>query len=102
MEDTYKFGNHNAADLMERGKNRYGTNANGKCDCPQCYGGGRFGMFACENCKGTGLVENSDGTDVLEKQEGIQKEDEEKIEAKGKKKVGPYYEEGDNEMAKGK
>jgi DNA-directed RNA polymerase subunit RPC12/RpoP len=61
MEDTYKVGNHNRTALIERGKHAYGSKVdNSVCECPECYGGGKLGLFACRNCRGTGKVENAE------------------------------------------
>lgn len=53
----YKFHRATATDLMERGRNTYGSPRTNSCDCPECYGGGRLGLLKCNNCKGTGKVE---------------------------------------------
>lgn len=94
MDETYKFASHNATDLLERGKKTYGSKVdNSVCECPVCYGGGKMGLFACSNCKGTGKIENKgakDGKEVLEHQEDEQCEG--KSPVKTKKKVGPYFE----------
>lgn len=96
MEDTYTVGSHNRTELVNRGKNTYGSKVdNSVCECPVCYGGKRLGLLACNNCKGTGVVENAgaeDGKEVLECQEEIQKEG--KNPTKDKKKTGPFYESG--------
>ena len=65
MNEPYKFGNHNASELLEKGRDRFGSPKTNSCDCPKCYGGGRYGMFACENCKGTGQIQNSKGKKVF-------------------------------------
>lgn len=58
MQDSYKFSSGKG--LLERGQHTYGTKVdNSMCECPECYGGGRLGLFACKNCKGSGKVENS-------------------------------------------
>lgn len=51
----YKFSGGRG--LMERGSDRYGTHSNDK-ECPTCYGGGRYGLFNCKECGGTGHVKN--------------------------------------------
>ena len=60
MGDPYKFGNHNSTELINRGKQTYGSKVdNSVCECPVCFGGKRVGLLACNNCKGTGKVENA-------------------------------------------
>lgn len=55
--DPYKFNYVTAADKINKGKHIYGSKIdNSVCECPECYGGGRLGLFACRNCKGTGKV----------------------------------------------
>ena len=55
----YKFDSVTAADKISKGQHTYGSKVdNSVCECPTCYGGGRLGMFACKNCKGTGKVAN--------------------------------------------
>lgn len=57
MQDTYKVGMHNRDELVSRGQHTYGSKVdNSVCECPVCFGGKRLGMFACNNCKGEGVV----------------------------------------------
>lgn len=71
INETYKFGSHNATDLVERGKNTYGSKVdNSVCECPVCFGGGRHGLFACKNCLGTGKVENANNYKIKEEHDG--------------------------------
>ncbi len=93
MSDPYKFGSHNAEEMVNRGKHTYGSKVdNSVCECPVCFGGKRIGLFNCENCKGEGVVKNSDGSEVLK---SLEEQEDEKNPTKDKKKVGPYEEEGD-------
>ena len=61
MGDQYKFGSHNAVEFIDRGRSRFGSPRTNECECPVCFGGGKHGMFACENCRGTGKVKNEEG-----------------------------------------
>lgn len=92
MNEPYKFADHNASQLLERGRDRFGSPKNNSCDCPKCYGGGRYGMFACENCKGIGkiVVNENEGQEVLKHGEDEQCEGGSPV--KKKKKMGPYFE----------
>lgn len=64
MSDPYKFGSHNATELLDRGNRTYGSKKdNSVCECPVCFGGKRVGLLACHNCKGTGIVENEKDQD---------------------------------------
>ena len=51
----YKFSR--SGGMVERGQHSYGSNSCVR-DCPDCYGGGHRGLLKCNNCKGTGKVEN--------------------------------------------
>lgn len=58
-KQEYKFSREGSNTLLQRGLHNYGTKVdNSVCECPECYGGGRLGLFACRNCKGSGKIEN--------------------------------------------
>lgn len=90
--DPYKFGSHNSAELIGRGKSTYGSKVdNSVCECPVCFGGKRLGMLVCNNCKGEGVIKNdSEGQEALNHGEDEQCEGDSPV--KMKKKMGPYSE----------
>ena len=57
MSDTYKF--NKDLGMVERGKDRYASKET-HTECGVCFGGGKHGLFACENCKGTGKIKQEE------------------------------------------